>query len=66
VTHKLTPQQQLELGLEPGAYQAATAAWGGDRRTPDWKQKLAKKRGTKKTRQLAFAMQAPHAPKERK
>jgi hypothetical protein len=31
----------------------------GERRSPEWKKTLAKKRGTKRTRELAFKMQAP-------
>ena len=66
MTFKPKPDELQQLGLDPAAYGDLFPTWGGDRRTPDWKQKLAKKRGTKKTRQLAYEAQAPldwRAPK---
>lgn len=52
MTTKPTPDELAQLGLDPieGQYDG----WSGDRRSEDWRIKLAKRRGTARTRQLAM------------
>jgi hypothetical protein len=64
MTSKPTPDELAQLDLDPIEPDLFTD-WGGDRRSEDWRIKLAKKRGTARTRKLAMDAQAPLPPPKR-
>jgi hypothetical protein len=59
MTSKPAPAEPAQLSFD--FY--ASNLFGGDRRSDDWRVKLAKRRGTARTRKLAMDAQAPLPPR---